>query len=68
MYERAREEAPWAAHSIHVLTFQQGMISAITAFGELALFHSFGLPLNLSNDAGSGIDAIQLLLEDQEEL
>jgi RNA polymerase sigma-70 factor (ECF subfamily) len=53
MYERAGEDAPWAAHSIHVLTLEQGMISAVTAFGEPALFHSFGLPLILPDDANA---------------
>jgi RNA polymerase sigma-70 factor, ECF subfamily len=53
-YARNGAEAPWAAHSIHVLTFEHDMISALTLFVKSAgppLFRAFGLPLILPNAA-----------------
>jgi RNA polymerase sigma-70 factor, ECF subfamily len=52
VYERSG--AAWTAHSIHVLTFEDGAISALTAFVPPtgpSLFKPFGLPLVLP-DAG----------------
>jgi RNA polymerase sigma-70 factor (ECF subfamily) len=49
-YSRTRAGAPWAAHSIHVLSLDQDMISALTLFvkpDSPRLFHAFGLPLTL---------------------
>ncbi len=53
MYERAGADAPWAAHSIHVLALEHDLISTITTFVEPALFHSFGLPLILPDTASA---------------
>jgi RNA polymerase sigma-70 factor (ECF subfamily) len=47
-YSRAGADAPWAAHSIHVLTLERDMISRLTLFVKPAgpsLFQAFGLPL-----------------------
>ncbi|HEV8262143.1 MAG TPA: sigma-70 family RNA polymerase sigma factor [Burkholderiales bacterium] len=49
-YSRAGADAPWAAHSIHVLSLERDMISTLTLFVRPAgrrLFHAFGLPLTL---------------------
>jgi RNA polymerase sigma-70 factor, ECF subfamily len=54
-YSRTGADAPWAAHSIHVLSFEHDMISALTLFVKPTgphLFQAFGLPLTLP-DAGS---------------
>ena len=54
-YSRTHADAPWAAHSIHVLTLEQEMISRLTLFvkpDSPRLFHAFGLPLILP-DVGS---------------
>jgi RNA polymerase sigma-70 factor, ECF subfamily len=43
-------DARWAAHSIHVLTFEDDTISAMTLFvspADTSLFETFGLPLSL---------------------
>jgi len=51
-YSRARADAPWAAHSIHVLSLEQDTISKLTLFAKPAgpgLFHAFGLPLILAD-------------------
>ena len=55
VYERAASDGRWNAHSIHVLTFDRDMISALTLFLEPRLFEAFGLPRNLSNDASEGL-------------
>jgi RNA polymerase sigma-70 factor, ECF subfamily len=47
-------EAPWAAHSIHVLSLEQDMISALTLFPKPMgpqLFPAFGLLLTLPDVA-----------------
>jgi RNA polymerase sigma-70 factor (ECF subfamily) len=52
-YARNGAEAPWAAHSIHVLTLEHSMISALTLFVKSAgppLFRTFGLPLTLPDE------------------
>ena len=49
-YFRSGADAPWAAHSIHVLTLEHDMISTLTLFVKpagLRLFDAFGLPLIL---------------------
>ena len=49
-YSRSGADAPWAAHSIHVLTLEHDMISTLTLFVKPAgprLFDAFGLPLIL---------------------
>ncbi|WP_311966878.1 nuclear transport factor 2 family protein [Bradyrhizobium australiense] len=51
-YARNSAEAPWTAHSIQVLAFEQGMISTLTLFYEPAgarLFEAFGFPHTLAN-------------------
>jgi len=53
-YSRSSAEAPWAAHSIHVLSLEHDMISTLTLFVKPAsprLFHAFGLPLILPDAA-----------------
>jgi RNA polymerase sigma-70 factor (ECF subfamily) len=50
-YSRSRADAPWEAHSIHVLTLDQDMISRVTLFAKPdgpKLFPAFGLPLILN--------------------
>ena len=47
-YSRAGADAPWAAHSIHVLALEHDMISTLTLFVKPTgphLFRAFGLPL-----------------------
>jgi RNA polymerase sigma-70 factor, ECF subfamily len=47
-YSRARVGAPWTAHSIQVLTLEDGSISRLTLFAKPdspRLFEAFGLPL-----------------------
>jgi RNA polymerase sigma-70 factor (ECF subfamily) len=43
IYEYSRTEGRWGAHSIHVLTFENDEISAVTLFLEPRLFEAFGL-------------------------
>src|SRR5260221_2798031 len=53
-YSRSSAQAPWAAHSIHVLSLEHDMISTLTLFVKPAsprLFHAFGLPLILPDAA-----------------
>lgn len=53
-YARHSVDAPWDAHSIHVLTIQDSMISRLTLFVKPEsprLFTAFGLPLVLPADA-----------------
>jgi RNA polymerase sigma-70 factor, ECF subfamily len=50
-YSRARSDAPWAAHSIHVLSLEQSTISRLTLFAKPVgprLFDAFGLPPTLT--------------------
>jgi RNA polymerase sigma-70 factor (ECF subfamily) len=54
VYERTAADAPWTAHSIHVLTLEDERISALTLFVPPAgppLFPAFGLPLTLPEAA-----------------
>ena len=47
-YSRVGADAPWAAHSIHVLALEHDMISTLTLFVKPTgphLFRAFGLPL-----------------------
>jgi RNA polymerase sigma-70 factor, ECF subfamily len=56
VYTRSGADAPWAAHSIHVLALEHDMISTLTLFVEPAgprLFHAFGLPLILPDAASA---------------
>jgi RNA polymerase sigma-70 factor (ECF subfamily) len=56
VYERSGADPRWAAHSVHVLTLQDEMISKMTLFVPPTgpgLFDAFGLPLILP-DAASG--------------
>jgi RNA polymerase sigma-70 factor, ECF subfamily len=55
-YSRSSADAPWTAHSIHVLALEQQMASALTLFYKPVgprLFHAFGLPLTLPDAAGA---------------
>jgi len=58
VYTRTGADA-WAAQAIHVLTLEQEMIATLTVFFEPAVFHAFGLPLELgalpSPLAGEGV-------------
>lgn len=50
-FSRARADAPWEAHSIHVLTLEDSAISRVTLFAKPdgpRLFPAFGLPLILN--------------------
>jgi len=50
-YSRARPDALWAAHSIHVLTLDSGMISGLTLFMKPVgpqLFDAFKFPSTLA--------------------
>jgi RNA polymerase sigma-70 factor (ECF subfamily) len=50
VYARDGADAPLTAHSIHVLTLEDDMVSTLTLFVPPIgprLFHPFGLPLNL---------------------
>jgi RNA polymerase sigma-70 factor, ECF subfamily len=49
-YSRAHADEAWAAHSIHVLTLEHGLISRVTLFAKPdgpRLFPAFGFPLAL---------------------
>ena len=53
-YSRSRTapDAPWAGHSIQVLSLEQGEISRLTLFAKPdspRLFGAFGLPLTLTD-------------------
>jgi RNA polymerase sigma-70 factor (ECF subfamily) len=54
IYEFSSADKRWNAHSIHVLTLESEVISGITLFIEPRLFHEFGLPQFLPDDASSG--------------
>ena len=47
VYERSGVDGTWAAHAIHVLTFEHDNISTLTLFVDSRLFQAFGLPLIL---------------------
>lgn len=51
IYEHSDIDKRWNAHSIHVLTLENDVISAVTLFLEPRLFQDFGLPLFLPDDA-----------------
>jgi RNA polymerase sigma-70 factor (ECF subfamily) len=54
VYERTGEDAPLAAHSIHVLALEDDVISTLTLFVPPTgprLFQAFGLPLSLPDAA-----------------
>lgn len=55
IYEFSGADKRWNAHSIHVLTLENDAISAVTLFLEPRLFHDFGLPQYLPDDANSGL-------------
>jgi RNA polymerase sigma-70 factor, ECF subfamily len=55
IYEFSGADKRWNAHSIHVLTLENDAISAITLFLDPHLFHDFGLPQFLPDDANSGL-------------
>jgi RNA polymerase sigma-70 factor (ECF subfamily) len=49
-YSRAKADAPWTAHSIHVLALERDAISTLTLFYKPIgprLLDAFGLPLTL---------------------
>jgi RNA polymerase sigma-70 factor, ECF subfamily len=54
IYELSGADKRWNAHSIHVLTLENDVISAITLFLEARLFQDFALPQFLPDDANSG--------------
>jgi RNA polymerase sigma-70 factor, ECF subfamily len=61
VYARAGAEAPFAAHSIHVLKLEHDMISTLTLFvepGGERLFRAFGLPLTLPDTASGELSSI----------
>lgn len=50
-YSRARADAPFAAHSLHVIRLEHDMISTLTLFAKPEgprLFEAFGFPLTLA--------------------
>jgi RNA polymerase sigma-70 factor, ECF subfamily len=51
VYEKNPLDGTWAAHSIHVLTPQNGEIGALTLFVDPRLFQAFALPLTLPDIA-----------------
>ena len=55
IYESSGADKRWNGHSIHVLTLENNAISARTLFLESRLFHDFGLPLSLPDDANFGL-------------
>jgi RNA polymerase sigma-70 factor (ECF subfamily) len=55
IYEFSDADKRWNAHSIHVLMLENDAISAITLFLDPSLFHDFGLPQFLPNEANSGL-------------
>jgi RNA polymerase sigma-70 factor (ECF subfamily) len=57
-YSRAKADAPWTAHSIHVLTLERDAISTLTLFYKPTgprLLDAFGLPLALPAATPSGL-------------
>ena len=64
IFSSTMPDAPWVAHSIHVLTLENDLISTLTLFAKPAapsLFPIFGLPLALEpgtlGDLGAGQQA-----------
>ena len=60
-YSRTGVDAPWTAHSIHVLSLEHDMISTLTLFVRPPgprLFHAFGLPLTLPDASGAELQSI----------
>jgi len=55
VYEFSTVGKRWNAHSIHVLTMEDEIISKMTLFLEPALFHGFGLQDYLPHEAGTGL-------------
>ena len=55
IYEFSTADKRWSFHSLHVLTLENDAISAITLFLDSHLFHEFGLPQFLPDDANSGM-------------
>ena len=56
VYARTGAETSWAAHSIHVLAFENDMIRTLTLFVPPTgpnLFHAFGLPPSLPDVASA---------------
>jgi len=53
IYEFSAADHRWNAHSIHVLTLENGAISSVTLFLDSRLFEAFGLPQFLPDDANS---------------
>ncbi len=56
VYARTGADGPLEAHSIHVLAFEDDMISTMTLFVPPTgprLFHAFGLPLSLPDAASA---------------
>jgi RNA polymerase sigma-70 factor (ECF subfamily) len=51
VYEHSSADGQWHAHSIHVLTLEQGAIATMTLFIEPRLFEAFGLPSTLPGAA-----------------
>jgi RNA polymerase sigma-70 factor, ECF subfamily len=57
-YSRAAADAPWAAHSVHVLSLERDTISTLTLFYKPTgprLLDAFGLPLTLPASTPSGL-------------
>jgi len=57
-YSRAKADAPWTAHSIHVLALERDAISTLTLFYKPTgprLLDAFGLPLTLPAATPSGL-------------
>jgi RNA polymerase sigma-70 factor (ECF subfamily) len=54
IYEFSGADKRWNFHSIHVLTLENDAISSVTLFLDSRLFHDFGLPQFLPDDANSG--------------
>jgi RNA polymerase sigma-70 factor (ECF subfamily) len=55
VYEFSAADKCWNANAIHVLTLENGAISAMALFLEPRLFDDFGLPQFLPDDANSGL-------------
>ena len=57
-YSRAKADAPWTAHSVHVLALERDAISTLTLFYKPTgprLLDAFGLPLTLPAATASGL-------------
>ena len=52
VYEYSDAAKRWNAHSIHVITLEDDVISRVTIFIEPRLFDNFRLPQSLPRDAG----------------